>query len=151
MPAHSQAASWIHTAFCSGPRGGERGREGEGRPHDWEDIVIQMKLAAEWSHLGQQFALGSGFLHASPSIWNCPASCKCLFIFGGGKKVCLTQKARKYTVWRGLKELSCPDVLQGCSFVNEILAWDNAGDAEWGEIIVMESFSSCGLPMQWSC
>lgn len=41
----------------------------------------------------------------------CPLPSQVFVYFGGEKdtKVCLTQKARKWTVWRGLKELSRTD------------------------------------------
>lgn len=119
---------------------GKKGGEGEGRPDGGEDIVIQTKRAAERSHLGRQLASGSGAVHAPP-VQNCPATCKC-FSLGKKKNVCLTQKARKCTVWRGLKELSCPDALHAHTFVNETLAWHNEREAEWGEIIVTESVSA---------
>lgn len=53
-----------------------------------------------------------------------------VFLFGEEEKKSLIQKARKHTVWRGLKELSCLDALLAHTFVNEAQAWDHAGGAE---------------------
>lgn len=75
-----------------------------------------------------------GVVHAPP-VQNCPVTCKCFSM--GKKKKSLIQKARKRTVWRGLKELSCLDALLAHTFVNETQAWDHIGGAEWGEIAVM--------------
>lgn len=107
MPAHSEAGSWIHTAFCSGLHGGENGGEGEGKPHDWEDIVIQTKRAAEWSHLGQQFALGSGFLHA-PFHPKLPGVMQLFVYLWRRKKGLSNTKGKKIYRMEGIKGVKLP-------------------------------------------
>lgn len=97
-----------------GEKMGEKGRE---NPMTEKILLFKRSGQLNEATLASSLRWAQAF-SMPPSIQNCLVSCNCLFIFEGEKKVCLTQKARKYTVWRGLKELSCPDALRACSFVN---------------------------------
>lgn len=110
MPAHSRAGSWIHTAFYSGLHGGE----GEGERRDWEDIVIQTKRAAEWSHRGQKVCIGLRLSPLPSSIRNCLASCKCLFIFEAEKKGLSNTKGKKIDRMEGIKGVKLRWWLESC-------------------------------------